>query len=73
MTDDEAKQQILTDPDFVYSKRFNFSLEKLMDRYVDGPPKRIQAQVLMITENELEEIYEQAIQKLRKFMNVNAL
>jgi hypothetical protein len=66
----EAKKRVETDPDFIALKRFDFSLEKLLERYPDGCPDRIIANALLIPEHEVEELYQSAIIKLRGIMGV---
>lgn len=70
MTSNEAKQLIDTEPDFVYMKRFDFSLDKLMERYPDGAPTKIIAQAMMMTEDEVEELYQLVIVKMRQALKV---
>ena len=70
MTSNEAKQLIETEPDFVYMKRFDYSLDKLMERYPDGAPTKIIAQAMMMTEDEVEELYELVIVKMRQALKV---
>jgi len=76
MTSAEAKSLVETDPDFVAVKRFDYSLKKLMEKYPpekypDGVPTKVIAQALMITEDEVEELYEQVILKLRSALNID--
>ena len=71
MTGSEARKRIRHDPNFVYLKRFDFSMEKLLDRYPEGVPNKLIAQALLITEEDVETIYNNIIEKLRKNMNVN--
>jgi hypothetical protein len=66
----ESKNRITDDPDFINCKRFDFSLKKLLERYPEGCPTRIIANALMLTEAEVEELYEGAIERLRKLMGV---
>lgn len=70
MTSNEAKQLIDTEPDFVYMKRFDYSLDKLMERYPDGAPTKIIAQAMMMTEDEVEELYQLVIVKMRQALKV---
>lgn len=71
MTYEEAKRRVNSDPDFVYSKRFDYSLEKCLDRYPDGAPDKVIAQCLMLTEEEVEATYQEVVEKLRKIMKVD--
>lgn len=67
---EEAKKKIESEPDFIYNKRFEFSLEKCLERYPDGAPPRIVAQSLLMTEDEVEETTRHVVQKLRTLMKV---
>lgn len=71
MTYEEAKTKIETDADFIYCKRFNNSLEQCLDRYPDGAPEKVIAQSLMMTEEEVRDVTEATVQKLRKIMKVD--
>jgi hypothetical protein len=70
MTTAQAKALIESDPDFIYSKRFNYSLKELQLRYPDGCPDRIIAAVLMITEDDVEAVYQKIVLKLRNCMGL---
>lgn len=67
---DDMKTMIERDPDYVASKRFGYSLTNLLKRHPDGCPDRIIANVLMITEDELDLRYEKIVQQLRDHMGV---
>lgn len=66
----EVLQRISEDPDFVYLKRFDYSLEKVLDRFPDGVPNRMIAQALMMTEEEVEEQLQLTLTKIRMFLGV---
>jgi hypothetical protein len=70
LTTTEARKKILYDPDFVFLKRFDYSIDQLMERYPDGCPTRIIAQALMLTEDDVDELYERLVLKLRRLMGV---
>ena len=70
MTEEEIKLKIESDPDWINSRRFGFSLEKLLTRYPDGAPNRVIAAALLIQEEEIPKLYKKMIEKLRKLMNV---
>ena len=70
MTSAQAKMLIETDPDFIYSKRFGYSLAELEKRYPEGAPTRIIAAVFMISEDEVRIRYQQVIGKLRRHIGV---
>ncbi len=68
---DENKKKILDDPDFINIRRFDYSLERLLDRYPDGASDRLIASALMMTEDEVSEFYEEVVEKLRTIIGVN--
>lgn len=71
MNDEEAKQMLETDIDWIAAKRFDNSLKKLLERYPDGCPDRIIATVLLLEEHEVEERYQRIVRKLRRLMRVD--
>lgn len=66
----DQKKLVAEDPDYVAMKRFENSLEKLLERYPDGCPDKVIAQALMVSEEEVEEMYQKAVLKLRMVMGV---
>ena len=70
MKANEAKALISNDPDFVHLKRFDFSLAKLVERHPGGVPDRMIAAALMVTEDDVRDMYEDIVQKLRRAMRV---
>lgn len=70
MTDDEIKTLINEDEDFVYLKRYDYSLVTVLERYPDGCPDRVIAQALCITEEAANELYDEVILRLRAYMGV---
>lgn len=68
--EDDVRGLLCTDPDYIYCPRFDYSLAKLMERYPDGAPDRLIAQVLLITEEEVEASYQTVVMKLRKTLGV---
>ena len=70
MTSNEARQKLSNEPDFIYSKRFEFSLKKLLERYPEGAPTKVIAQSLMVTEDELQELEASIIIKIRQGLQV---
>lgn len=65
MTTEEATRLISTDPDFVYLKRYEYSMAKLMERYPDGAPDHTIAKALMITVEDVERVYQDIVLRLR--------
>lgn len=70
-TVDEIRTRIMSEPDFVNLKRFDYSLKKLMEKYPDGVTRKVEAQALLMTEEEAEELYQTVVQKLRTMMKVD--
>lgn len=67
---EEIKKKILSDHDFVYLKRYGYSVEKVLDRFPDGAPTKLIAQGLMMSEEEVEEMLQSVILKLRSALKV---
>lgn len=64
------KEKISKDEDFIYCPRLNNSLESLMDKNPDGVDDERIKRVLLIGDEELEDIYESALDKLRDALGV---
>lgn len=71
MTTAQALALLHGDDHFVYSKRFNFSIEKLEERYPDVVPDRVIAAVMMITEDDVEAHYQRITRELQQLMGVD--
>jgi glycerol-3-phosphate responsive antiterminator len=67
---EEIKKKILSDHDFVNLKRYGYSVEKVLDRFPDGAPTKLIAQGLMMSEEEVEEMLQSVILKLRSALKV---
>jgi hypothetical protein len=65
VTTEEVLHKINTDPDFVFIKRFDYSLVKLLERFPDGAPDHTVAKALMITPEDVEKLYRVVVEKLR--------
>ncbi len=72
MTTDEAQKLIHEDENFVYLKRFEYSLPAVLERYPDGAPTRLIAQGLMLTEDDVTALETLATEHLRTLMGVEA-
>lgn len=70
MTTALARSRIAHDEDFIYSKRFSYSLALLLERYPDGVPDRVLAAALMITEDDIEAHYQRIVRTLRTAMGI---
>lgn len=67
---DEKKHKILNDEDFIDYPKFKNSLSKLIEKYPDGVDTETIAKVLNMTEEEVEETYQNAILKLKNNLGV---
>lgn len=70
MIEEEARAKVKDDEDFVFSKRHEYSLLKLEERYPDGVPDNVIATVLMIPEDQVENEYDKVVEKMRGLMGV---
>jgi hypothetical protein len=70
MTTEEVQMKIQEDPNFVYLKRFEHSIDRLEVRYPDGCPDHVIAQALLITEDDVVSQYNAIVLKLRRLMGV---
>lgn len=66
----EIREKLLKDPKFVNSKRFDFDINKVLERYPDGCPDHVLASLLQLEIDDLEELHEEIISKLRREMGV---
>ena len=71
MTKEEMRYKIVNDPDWIFSKKNDFSLEKLKERYPEGCPDRIGASVMRLSLEDFQREYEQIVAKLRQTFGVD--
>jgi hypothetical protein len=71
MKGDEARERIATEPDFIFLKRFDYSLASLVQKHPGGVSNRVVAAALMVTEDDVDDIYENIILKLREIMKID--
>lgn len=64
----EIKKRIATDTDYVRCPKFSNSLTKFLQKNPDGVEDNTIARLLMIPEDEIEEIYQEAVSALRESM-----
>lgn len=67
---EEKKHKIQNDEDFIDYPKFKNSLSKLIEKYPDGVDTETIAKVLNMTEEEVEETYQNAILKLKNNLGV---
>lgn len=67
----DIKYKILNDEDFIYCPRLGNSINNLMNLNPNGVDNERIAKVLLIEETEVENIFQNAIEKIRKIMKIN--
>lgn len=70
LSQEEINLKLKDDSSFVLMRRFNYSIEKLEERYPMGCPDHIAAQSLGLEIEELQNQYLQIVKKLRANMGV---
>lgn len=68
MNKDEVLKKILEEEDYIKCPKCSNSLNKFMMKNSDGVKNSIIGRLLMMTEQEVEEIFQEAIKILRKDM-----
>jgi DNA-directed RNA polymerase specialized sigma24 family protein len=68
MDKSELIKRILQEEDYIRCRKFSNSLNEFLSRNFDGVKNSTIARLLMMSEDEVEKIYEEAIAKLRKSM-----
>jgi hypothetical protein len=74
MSSDKAaiKKRIESDEDFIVYPKMGNSVSKLLARYPDGVEDSVILKCLMMTQEEFDAKFQQALQALRKGMGVKA-
>lgn len=68
MDRNELQQKVLTEEDYVRAPKFSNSLAKFLARNSDGVENATIARLLMISEEEVEKIFNEAVVMLREEM-----
>jgi hypothetical protein len=66
--DASTVKKLKKDPDFVIAPRFGNSLERLMERFLDGVPEDVCATALNLLPEEVEQLYEKTVKDLQVLM-----
>ena len=66
----DVQKKLSDDEDYLDLKRFDYSVNKALERYPDGLPDHLIAQGLCISETKLEEQYQVIVRRLRSLMKV---
>jgi hypothetical protein len=65
------KKRIEEEEDYIYCPRLGNSLSTLIDKNPDGVDDERIMKVLLMDEDELQEVYDSALNKLRKTLNID--
>jgi len=69
LNDYKIKQKIATDPDFIWSKKYQFSLKNALKKDKLQLTDKTIAQYLRLTLEEFECIYNNVIEKLKSYLS----
>lgn len=69
-TREKIKDKIGTEDDFIYCPRLSNSVEQFMKNNPEGADNKKIAKVLLMEEEEVEEIFQSAIRKIRERLNI---
>jgi hypothetical protein len=68
MDRDDVSKRIFEEEDYIRCPKFNNSLAKFVAKNSEGVENSVIARLLMVDEEKVEALYNEAIQKLRKEM-----
>lgn len=67
----ELRKRVNEEPDFINSKRYDYSLRKYKDKNEKEAPDNIIAYFLCMTPQEVTDTYNSAVEKARRFMKLD--
>jgi len=70
LTENQIQDKIDEDEDFINYPRFDNSIKKLLLKHEKGVKPEIIAKAMNMTVEEVEETYQQAVEKLKKVMKI---
>ena len=65
----QIKERVLTEPDYINSKKYRYSLSKYLKNNPTSPDNII-AHLLCMDEEEVQKVFESAVIKIRQYMRV---
>ena len=68
----KAKELIENDPDYIYSPANNFSLEEFTKKHDEGVDDGHISKVLLISEEEVDTLYQSAVEKIKNALGVES-
>jgi hypothetical protein len=66
----DEKWLIENDKDYIHCQRLGNSVTKLLDKYPNGVDDKYISKVLLIDIDEIERIYQEAIDKIKDYLDV---
>jgi len=66
----DIKMLIESDENYIGLKRFDYNINKALERYPSGAPNHIISGALMIPEDQIDFVYNGIVEKLRILMGV---
>jgi len=66
---EEVKSRVLSEPDFINSKKYRYSLDRYLKNNPTSPDNII-AHLLCMSEEDVKKVFEGAVVKIRQFMKV---
>ena len=70
LSKEEIHQLLHNDETFVNSKRYGYSIEAVLERYPDGAPNNVIAQLLELDKDDIDTRYSSIVVTLRRLMGV---
>lgn len=70
LSKEEIQQLLHNDETFVNSKRYGYSIEAVLERYPDGAPNNVIAQLLELDKDDIDARYSSIVVTLRRLMGV---
>jgi len=67
---EQTKEKILKDEDFIYCPRLGNSLKNLLNKHPDGIDEERIAKVLLMSKDEVDKIFEKSLKKIRNHMGI---
>lgn len=64
----EQREKAFTDPGYINSRKYKYSLEKFKDKNEKGIPDKVIAYFLCMSIEEVTKEYEDIVNKIRQFM-----
>ena len=59
------KEKIFTDPTYINSRKYDYNITRFMAKNERGVPDKIISSLLCMTVEDVQDLYEQAVEKLR--------